>query len=153
MPCLQKQKRLTENFAAWSVFRDDVDHIFGHHDLEQLNDVGMVQQLHDLDLAVDLLQVGLVQLALVDDFDRNLQRETNIGRRIRNDKSTHQNIKTERKRRAQRYRIYCSFGGCQMAAKAAALVSFLEIKSFVVCTIAQFLRVQRSNFKLKLNVS
>ena len=80
MPCLQKQKRLTENFAAWSVFRDDVDHIFGHHDLEQLDDVGMVQQLHHLDLAVDLLQVGLVQLALVDDFDRNLQRETNIGR-------------------------------------------------------------------------
>ena len=39
----------------------------------ELDDVGVVEELHDLDLAHDLFQVGLVQLALVDDLDGDLR--------------------------------------------------------------------------------
>ena len=39
----------------------------------QFDDVGMVEQLHHLNLTLDLLQVGLVQLALVDYLDCDLE--------------------------------------------------------------------------------
>lgn len=42
-------------------------------DLVQLDDVRVVQLLHDVDLTVDLLQVRRVQLRLVDDLDGHLQ--------------------------------------------------------------------------------
>ena len=64
---------LTEDFPARRKLRDDVDHVLGGHDLIQLDDVRVVEKLHDLDLAVDLVEVGLVQLALVDDLDGHLE--------------------------------------------------------------------------------
>ena len=50
------------------------------HDLKeaylvQLDNVWMVQHLHDLDLSVDLLQVNSIQLSLVDYLDGHLQKE------------------------------------------------------------------------------
>lgn len=41
--------------------------------LVELDDVGVVQHLHDLDLPVDLLQVDSIQLGLVDDLNGHLQ--------------------------------------------------------------------------------
>jgi len=41
-------------------------------DLIQLNDVWMVQDLQYFHLAKDFLQIGFIQLCLVDDFDGNL---------------------------------------------------------------------------------
>lgn len=64
---------LTEYLPAGRELGDDVDHVLGGHDLVELDDVGVVEELHDLHLAVDLLQVGLVQLALVDDLDGHLE--------------------------------------------------------------------------------
>lgn len=43
--------------------------------LVELDDVGVVQHLHDLHFPVDLLQVHSVQLGLVDDLDGHLQSE------------------------------------------------------------------------------
>lgn len=41
--------------------------------LVQLDDVRMVEHLHDLNLPVDLLQVDCIQLGLVNDLDGHLQ--------------------------------------------------------------------------------
>ena len=41
--------------------------------LVELDDVRVVQHLHDLDLPVDLLQVDSIQLGLVDDLNGHLQ--------------------------------------------------------------------------------
>lgn len=41
--------------------------------LIQLDDVRMVQHLHDLNFPVDLLQVDGIQLGLINDFNGHLQ--------------------------------------------------------------------------------
>ena len=42
-------------------------------DLVELDDVGVVQHLHDLNFPVNLLQVNSIQLGLVDDLNGHLQ--------------------------------------------------------------------------------
>ena len=64
---------LTKDFTARRILWHDVDHVLCGHDLVELDHVGVVEQLHHLDLAVDFLQVGLVQLTLVNDLDGNLE--------------------------------------------------------------------------------
>lgn len=44
----------------------------GNTHLVEFDDVGVVQQFHDLNLSVNLLQVGRVQSGLVDDLDGHL---------------------------------------------------------------------------------
>ena len=41
----------------------------------ELDDVGVIEELHHLHLPHDLFQIRLVQLALVDDLDGNLKIE------------------------------------------------------------------------------
>lgn len=43
--------------------------------LVELDDVGVVQHLHDLNFPVDLLQVDSIQLGLVDDLNGHLQND------------------------------------------------------------------------------
>ena len=62
----------TENLSARGVLGHNVDHVLRGHDLVQLDHVRVVQELEDLHLTVDFLQVGLVQLRFVDDFDGHL---------------------------------------------------------------------------------
>ena len=63
---------LTKYFSPGSVLRDEVEHTLGLHHLVELHDVGMVDQLHHLNLPVHLAQVGWVQLGLVDNLDGHL---------------------------------------------------------------------------------
>lgn len=50
--------------------------------LVELDDVGVIQHLHDLNFPVDLLQVHGIQLGLVNDLDGHLQeRKSTKGRR------------------------------------------------------------------------
>lgn len=44
--------------------------------LVEADDVGVLQQLHDLHLSEDLLQVLVVQLGLIHYFYRHLERQT-----------------------------------------------------------------------------
>lgn len=46
-------------------------------DLVETNDVWMSQHLHDLHLPEDLLQIVVVQLRLVHDFNRHLRHREN----------------------------------------------------------------------------
>ena len=64
---------LTKYFALGSIFWDEVKHGLGLHDLVEFDNVWMLQQLEDFHLPVNLFQIRLVQLALVDDFDGNLE--------------------------------------------------------------------------------
>ena len=66
-------RRLTEDFALFGVLGDEVEHVFGFHDLVQADDVVVLQHLQDLHFAVKFAQIGRIQLALVHDFDRHLR--------------------------------------------------------------------------------
>lgn len=46
-----------------------------HTHLVELDDVGVVQQFHNLNLSVNFLQVGGVQSGLVDDLDGHLPKK------------------------------------------------------------------------------
>lgn len=48
--------------------------------LVEFDDVGVVQQLHDLHLSVNLLQVGGIQSGLVDDLNGHLENREVDGR-------------------------------------------------------------------------
>lgn len=67
------QSFLTENLPRRRVFRDNVDHVFGHHDLIEFNDIGVVKQFEHFNLTQHFLQIGLIQFALVNDFNGNLK--------------------------------------------------------------------------------
>lgn len=62
----------TKYLSLVGVLGHDVQHIFGFHHLIQSNDMRMIQPLHNLYLAVYLLQITWIQLGFVDDFDGNL---------------------------------------------------------------------------------
>lgn len=55
--------------------------------LVELDDVRVVQHLHDLDLPVDLLQVDGIQLGFVYDLDGHLRSNNQI-QRLNNESST-----------------------------------------------------------------
>lgn len=64
--------QVVEDLAARRVLHHQVESLLCLYDLEELHDVRVVQALHDLDLAEELLQRALVQLRLVDDLDGDL---------------------------------------------------------------------------------
>ena len=64
---------LTKYFSLRHKLWDEVKHTLRLHDLVESDYVRMVEQLHDLDLPVDLSKVGGVQLGLVYDFDCDLK--------------------------------------------------------------------------------
>lgn len=66
------RNQVVEDLAARRVLHDQIERLLGLYDLEELDDVRMVQTLHDLDLAEEFLQRALVQLRLVDDLDGDL---------------------------------------------------------------------------------
>ena len=80
--CLQKKRNKKEkDNNDVTTMAHHVQHVLRLHDLVKLDDVGMLQLLHDLDLAVDLLQVRRVQLTLVNYLNGHLHtpRQTERG--------------------------------------------------------------------------
>ena len=66
---------VVEDLAAGRVLHHQVEGLLRLYHLEQLDNVGVVQGLHDPDFPEQLLEASRVQLSLVDYFDRHLQKE------------------------------------------------------------------------------
>ena len=66
---------LTKYFSARDILRHKVEHALGLHHLVELDNVGMVDQLHHLHLTVDLGEVDSIQLGLVNDLDCDLGKQ------------------------------------------------------------------------------
>ena len=74
--------QVVEHFAAARVLHHQVERLLGLYDLEELDDVRVVETLHDLDLAEELLQAALVELRLVDDLDGDLFADELVARQL-----------------------------------------------------------------------
>ena len=72
------EDQVVEDFASRGIFHDQVQRLLRLDHLEELDNVGVVESLHDPHLAEQFLQGAGVQLRLVDDFDGHLLAGGNV---------------------------------------------------------------------------